>query len=72
MSIDLSKMELTRATPWTPEEELAEAQAWGYDSVEAWLTDMNTDAQQAIQDANEMNQNMQQYGTIDKPKGVNW
>lgn len=39
--IDLSKLELTEAVPWTPEEEIAEANAWGYDSVEGWLSAMS-------------------------------
>jgi len=66
MSIDLSKITLQQAKPWTPEEELAEAQAWGFDTVEEWLADMDA----ALQEAEEMNQNILLYGTIDKPKEV--
>lgn len=65
-TIDLSKITLQQAKPWTPEEELAEAKAWGYDSVEAWEQDMH----QAMCDADEMNNNLRQYGTIDKPAGA--
>lgn len=63
--IDLSKLGLTQVAPWTPEEELAEAKAWGYDSVEDWLEDMD----KAMDEAKELNYNMQHYGTIDKPEG---
>ena len=63
--IDLSKMELVEARPLSAEEELQEAKAWGYSSVEEFLEDVGN----AIKECEEMNRNMETYGTIDKPKG---
>lgn len=62
--IDLSKIEISEVKPMSPEEELKEAEAWGYDSVECFIADMD----KAIQECEEMNHNMRVYGTIDKPK----
>jgi len=32
----LDGKQIEQVTPWTEEEELAEARAWGYDSIEEW------------------------------------